>query len=239
MQKLRAVLFDVDDTLYSTSSFAALARSRAVEAMVGAGLDVPVEEALAELEEVVHEFSSNYPHHYEKLLLRFPGRLRPGVHRAVVVAAGVVAYHATKMTDLKPFPDAAQAIRELRQMGLLLGVVSDGLTVKQAEKLVRLGLSDAFSPHSIFISEDMGVSKPNPKLFRLSCERLGVKPEETLYVGDNPQNDIDPAHEAGLWTCLRRGSGKHATREGRHAADFETRDLGELPGVLRERFTIS
>ncbi|MCZ6574587.1 MAG: TIGR02253 family HAD-type hydrolase [Planctomycetota bacterium] len=236
--KLRAVLFDLDDTLYSTSSFAALARHRAVEAMVEAGLEVSVEEARAELEEVVHEFSSNYSHHYEKLLLRFPGRLRAGVHWAVVVAAGVVAYHDTKSSELKPFPDAGRAIKGLKAMNLLLGVVSDGITVKQAEKLVRLGLSDAFSPDAIFISEDMGVSKPNPKLFKMASKRIGVEPKEVLYVGDNPQNDIDPAHEAGMWTCLRRGSGKYASHTGRHSPDIETRDLGSLPDVVRDLFDV-
>ena len=74
MTRLRAVLFDIDDTLFSTTHFARVARRNAIRAMIRAGLDVPEDEALRELEEVISEFSSNYEHHYDQLLKR----LRPG-----------------------------------------------------------------------------------------------------------------------------------------------------------------
>jgi len=234
--RLSAVFFDIDDTLFSSTACAVRARRSAVEAMVAAGLDVPVEQAAAELEEVVREFTSNYGHHYDKLILRLHQHLRPGVHPAVVVAAGVVAYHA--MTSrLEPFPDAVAALRALAATSLLRGVISNGFTVKQAEKLVRLGLEDAFSPGAFFISEEIGVAKPHPRVFLLACEALGLEPREALYVGDDPAKDVDPAHEAGLWTCLRRGAGKHAEARGAHEPDFTLDDLGELPARLRERFT--
>ena len=57
---LDAVLFDIDDTLFSTSEFAEVARRNAIRAMGRAGLNVPPEAALRELKEVVSEFSSNY-----------------------------------------------------------------------------------------------------------------------------------------------------------------------------------
>ena len=63
---LRAVLFDIDDTLFSTTRFAKAARTNAVRAMVQAGLDLPEELVLKELEEVVSEFTSNYDHHYDQ-----------------------------------------------------------------------------------------------------------------------------------------------------------------------------
>ena len=56
--KLRAILFDVDDTLYSTTQFAAQARQRACEAMVKQGLRLPVSEVRRELDEVIAEFST-------------------------------------------------------------------------------------------------------------------------------------------------------------------------------------
>ncbi|MFI5402914.1 MAG: haloacid dehalogenase, partial [Planctomycetota bacterium] len=72
---LRAVLFDIDDTLFPTTKFAGRARLRPVDAMVHAGLDVDPEAAYRELEEVVREFSSNYGHHFDKLVLRLGARL--------------------------------------------------------------------------------------------------------------------------------------------------------------------
>jgi putative hydrolase of the HAD superfamily len=234
---MRAVLFDIDDTLYDTSAFAASARRRAVEAMVHAGLQVPVEEAYAELMEVVREFSSNYGRHYDTLLQRLKPRLRPGVHPGIVIASGVCAYHAAK-EHLKAFPDALRCLDALSRTSLLRGVVTNGLTVKQAEKLVRLGLENAFSPGAIFVSEELGVAKPHPRIFLTACERLGVAAGEALYVGDDPVRDVDPAHEAGLLTCLRRGGGSHAEARGVHAADVVVDTLDDLPAILRDRYGV-
>jgi len=234
---LRAVFFDIDDTLFPTSQFAERARRRAVEAMVHAGLEVDTDQAFAELSEVVAEFSSNYGRHFNQLVLRLGSKIREGVHPAVVVASGVQAYHATK-EHLAAFPDALTALDELRRTDLVRGVISNGLTVKQAEKIVRLGLANAFSPNAIFISEEIGVAKPHPKIFTVACERVGVAPEEALYVGDNPLMDVGPAHEAGLQTCFRRGTGKHANDVGDQDPDFEVSDFLELMTILREQFGV-
>lgn len=233
--RLAAVFFDIDDTLYASTAFAQGARRSAVEAMVATGLDVPVDVAARELEDVVREFTSNYGHHYDKLVLRLAHHLRPGVHPSLVVAAGVVAYHR-RTEELAPFPDAVRLLDALARERLVRGVISNGFTVKQAEKLVRLGLHEKFSPGAFFVSEEMGVAKPQPRVFSLACEALGLDPRESLYVGDDPSKDVDPAHEAGLWTCLRRGVGKHAEAAARHAADFEVEDLEALLPLLRARF---
>jgi len=216
---LRAVLFDIDDTLYGSTAFAAQARRRAVEAMVQAGLDVPVDTAYAELQAVVREFTSNHGHHFDELVVRLGARLRPGIHRGIVIAAGVCAYHATK-EHLTPFADATRALEALVRSDLLRGVLTNGLTVKQAEKLVRLGLQNAFSPGAIFISEEMKVAKPHSDIFHRACASLAVRPAEVFYVGDSPTKDTDPAHEAGLLTCLRRGDGSHARETPVHPPDL-------------------
>ena len=234
---MRAVLFDIDDTLYATTAFAASARRRAVEAMVHAGLHVPVDAAYAELMEVVREFSSNYGRHYDQLLQRLRHHLRPGVHPGIVIASGVCAYHAAK-EHLKAFPDALRCLTALSRTSLLRGVVTNGLTVKQSEKLVRLGLENAFSPGAIFISEEIGVAKPHPRIFHTACERLGIAPGEALYVGDDPERDVDPAHGAGLLTCLRRGDGSHGGVRGVHVPDIAVTTLDELPPILRERYGV-
>ena len=234
---LRAVLFDIDDTLFPTSVFAERARRKAVEAMVAAGLDVDVEEAYGELEEVVQEFTSNYDRHFDQLILRLGDRLKEGVHKAIVIASGVQAYHATKR-HLDPFPDVVRALEKLRATDLVRGVVSNGLTVKQAEKLVRLGLSDSFSPNAIFISEEIGVAKPHPRIFVVACEHLGIEPAEAMYVGDSPVKDVDAAHEAGLLTCLRRGDGKYAGQIGRHEPDHAVESFDRLVEILRDDYDI-
>jgi FMN phosphatase YigB (HAD superfamily) len=59
-----------------------------------------------------------------------------------------------------------------------------------------------------------------------------------MYVGDHPARDVDPAHEAGLVTCLRRGEGRHVEERAVHEPDISVETLDELILVLRERFNV-
>ena len=90
-------------------------------------------------------------------------------------------------------PDADRLLSALREKGLKLGVVSNNYTTIY-ETLSELGLTRYFD--CIVISEEVGLQKPDPAILRLACERCGVSPNETLYVGDHPF-DIVCAHAAG------------------------------------------
>ena len=67
---LKAVFFDLDDTLFSTTDFAAQARKAAVDNMRRYGLRLPVDHLIKELQEVIAEFSSNHEQHFDKLRIR-------------------------------------------------------------------------------------------------------------------------------------------------------------------------
>ena len=237
MSTLRAVFFDLDDTLYSTSEFADLARRNSVKAMVASGLSADPELVRAELEEVVREFSSNYESHFDKLLLRLPRRLYRGVNPAVIVAAGVAAYHDTKFRYLRPYEDAYEVLRELTRTDLIRGIITAGMAVKQAEKLVRMRLVPLISPGAIFISDQLGVNKPNEKLYLRACSDLNLKPGETLYVGDNPALDIEPPKRIGMY-AVQVTRGRHAGAPCGTPPDWKVGDFWELLDVLREEFKV-
>ena len=111
------------------------------------------------------------------------------------------------------------------------------LTVRDIESW--LGLANAFSPHAIFISEEMGIAKPHPKIFRIACDRLAVDPSEALYIGNSALMDIDPAHEAGMHTALRLGSGNHAGVKGKYEPEFAVNDFHELLEIMQHRFGVA
>ena len=234
MTALRAILFDVDDTLCATTEFARRARLNAVRAMIDAGLDVPEAEIYAELQEVIREFSSNYEHHFDKLLLRFPREKTDHLNRALVVAAGVTAYHDTKFREWKPFPGVTELFSELKLTGIQLGIITHGLAVKQAEKLIRLQLLPYLDPKAIFISDAIGISKPNPKLYQLALRRLGLEAHQVMYVGDNPTNDIDPPNSLGMITVWARAMAKHA--EGDHQPTHVIESFSDLRQLLTDQY---
>jgi len=236
--RLGIVFFDIDDTLYSTSAFARQARRNAVEAMVRTGLRASTEDCLRELEEVVAEFGSNYEHHFERLLQRLPPEALRGQNPALLAAAAVIAYHDTKFRQLAPFPEVPGVLSRLAEAGLRLGVITEGPAVKQAEKLLRLGLAGYFDPEAIFISDQLGISKPNPKLYRRACTLAGVEPARAMYVGDNAPNDVDPANEVGMKTVLCRRGGRHDHKPSRTAPTHIIHSLEELEELLRREYDL-
>ncbi|MBM3978412.1 MAG: TIGR02253 family HAD-type hydrolase [Planctomycetes bacterium] len=237
LRRLHAVFFDIDDTLCATTAFAQRARRNAVRGMLAAGLRGEEERVYRELEEVIAEFSANYEHHFDKLLLRLPEGALAGHNPALVVAAGVAAYHDTKFRELAPFPGVRELLADLRAVGVRVGIITHGLTVKQAEKLVRLGLVPHLDPGAIFISDQIGVAKPNPKIYQFALERCGVEAARALYVGDNPRNDIAPPRQLGMLTCWARLVHKHELGD-MPRPDFEIETFADLRALLRQELQV-
>ena len=238
MPALKAIFFDIDDTLFSTSDFARRARENSIDAMIRCGLRMDREVVLRELEEIISEFSSNYEHHFDKLLLRIPRSSYEGVNRAILIAAGVVAYHETKFRELAPYNDAIELLKILALTSLIRGVITAGLEVKQAEKLIRLKVYDHLMPNAIFISDQIGVSKPNVKLYQRACSELALKPEEAMYIGDNPTQDIDPPNSIGMVTVRNRRSGKYLDHEGKTSARHEIQNFWDLLRILEDVYGV-
>ena len=236
MSSLRAVLFDLDDTLFSTTDFARRARSNALQAMIEAGLDMPFDEVRHELDEVISEFSSNYDHHFDQLLRRLRPRGLTRGARALILAAGVAGYHDTKFRELAPFDDVVPLLEFLRGAGVITGIVTHGWTIKQAEKMVRLGLAPHLDAHAIFISDAVGISKPNPKLYQAALADLEMQPAEVMYVGDSPEHDIRPPSGLGMITVWARRAARHEIEgtgiEPTHTVD----DFAALEQILRSEY---
>ncbi len=235
---LKAIFFDIDDTLYSTSEFAQRARSNSADAMIAAGLRIDRETLLAELDEVIAEFSSNYGNHFDKLLVRLPSEATSGLNPAIIVASAVVAYHETKSRELAPYPDVVDLLADLAKTGVIVGIITAGPAIKQAEKIVRLKIGQYLTPDAIFISDQMAISKPNPKLYQRSCRLAGVKPQEAMYVGDNPPNDIDPPKSIGMIAVLNRRSGKYSKLAPKTPPDYEISNFEDLRKILKSVFDL-
>jgi putative hydrolase of the HAD superfamily len=94
------------------------------------------------------------------------------------------------------FDDVQPCLDALRRCDLVLGVITNNESVHQRRKLVTVGLPDAFD--AVVISGEVGVAKPDPAIFALACNRLGVAPAEALHVGDLLDTDARAAQAAGL-----------------------------------------
>ena len=89
------------------------------------------------------------------------------------------------------FPGAKEVLQKLRERGFLVGVITNGYSEMQNRKLALSGLRPLLD--LTVVSGDEGIHKPDGRLFQRAASRLGVCPEECLYVGDHPYYDMDGA----------------------------------------------
>jgi FMN phosphatase YigB (HAD superfamily) len=115
--------------------------------------------------------------------------------------------HIQLLRDLHLAPECARVLAFCRERGIPLGIVSNAqpYTLRElGEGLAGVGLSpDVFEKDLCIWSFENGFSKPDPHVFRMLAFRLrrrGIRPEETLIVGDRLDNDIEPARAQGFQT---------------------------------------
>lgn len=235
---LRAVFLDIDDTMFTTTAFVKLAREKALQAMIDRGLDMPLDKAMDELAAVVAEFGSNDDRHYNRLLHRLPKSLTAKVNEQLLVTAGVIAYHETKWKHLRIADDAVELLKDMAAAGLSLGVISAGLLHKQMEKILRLRMDDFIDHNLIFITDQVGIAKSNPMLYRMAVRAAGVEPHQAMHVGDHPLSDIQSAKKAGMIATWHRGAGKYAHLQSSHEPDHEISSVADLRPLLKEVYGV-
>jgi putative hydrolase of the HAD superfamily len=218
---IRAILFDIDDTLFPSTEFAESARRNAIRAMISMGIHKEENELYAMLIDIIKKKGSNYQNHFD-LLCRELGEKRP----ARYIAAAVGAYHNTK-TAIQPYPEVPKTLLSLRESGYKLYIASNGEAIKQWDKLIRLQLAIYFE--DVFVSEELGEEK-SQSFFRKALKRIGCKPEEALMVGDREDADIVPAKAIGIKTA-RMLSGKFKSNPS--VADFQINRISEIPTILK------
>jgi len=98
--------------------------------------------------------------------------------------------------------DTVRTLGALRASGRKLAVVTNGPVEWQSRKLRTLGLTECFD--EIVISDAVGVAKPDPRIFALALDRLGVEAGEAMFVGDHPEIDVAGARAAGLVAVWKR-----------------------------------
>ena len=191
----RSVFFDIDDTLLDTSNFAKTARKAALDMMIDAGLPLSSDEAYRQLKEIIKEKGSNYDKHFNILTKNVFGEEKP-----LLIAVGMINYHNVKFALLRPFPYTVSTLMHVKSKGYRLGVISNGLTIKQWEKLVRLGIHPFFD--QVLTSAEIGFEKPHPQIFEQSLNRLGCKPEKSVMIGNKFKEDALGAVNAGMSAIL-------------------------------------
>ena len=115
------------------------------------------------------------------------------------VAAAVAARVAAIRADTRLRDEAVPVLTELRRRGVLSGLVSD-CCHELPMFLPTLPVAPLLS--TCVYSIEVGACKPDPRMYRAACERLGVRPRDCLYVGDGGSQELSGAEAVGM-TAVR------------------------------------
>jgi putative hydrolase of the HAD superfamily len=191
---LKAVLFDLDDTLYPEIEFAR-GGFRAAAELLGSETGREPEALMARMLDIVEREGRGRV--FDQVLAGL------GMASPELVDRLVEAYQ-THDPQLGLFPDVEPTFARLRTAGLRLGVITDGLAAVQRRKLEALDLDDAVELTLLTDELGPGRAKPSPAPFELAAERLGLPPDEMAYVGNDPAKDFAGANAIGMTTIQVR-----------------------------------
>ncbi|PWK15820.1 HAD family hydrolase [Tumebacillus permanentifrigoris] len=193
---VQAILFDLDDTLIDRRATMPKYAARFAADFADA-LD---ELTLEQLERAIVETDGGGYRGRDKfhdLLATLPWKKRPAVE------ALIEHWNTVFPQVVEPMNGLFTLLNQLAVRGYRLGLITNGQSERQNAKLDLLGIRDYFDV--TLISAEVGYEKPDPLIFLLALEALGVEAEEAIYVGDHPQNDVGGAEFAGITPVWRRG----------------------------------
>ncbi|HEY9086096.1 MAG TPA: HAD-IA family hydrolase [Candidatus Tyrphobacter sp.] len=235
LRRIDVVLFDLDDTLHDdTAAYRRAATRVAEEVSAERGLD---SRALnAAYVEAAEGFWSNLSNDdltvkmvdvRKRLWARALARL--GVVDDTLAARCARDYNAYRRGYFALFPGVRDFLLNLRRQGKRIGLVTNGFAETHHDKITELNLRDVLD--AIFIADEIGMVKPDPRLFAHACETLGAPPERSAMVGDRYERDIRGAIEAGLFTIWVNVRDEELP-PGAPPPDAVCRTILEVEGVL-------
>lgn len=146
-----------------------------------------------------------------------------------VLELACATHAATAEATYRLFDDARHLLTTLADSGVRLTLITNGSSDVQRGKLRALGIERVF--HATVISGELGIAKPDPRIFAHALELCQVKPEHVWHVGDNLVTDVGGANAAGIGSVWlnRRGSTR---REEDPTPRVEVSTLSDLPKAL-------
>lgn len=220
---IKAIIFDLDNTLVDFMAMKDAAIEGAALAMIDAGLKMPKKAVKKKIFEVYEEEGIEDQRVFDKFLTKELGTIDYRIH-----AAGIIGYRRAREAALVLYPHVRLVLMELMKRGVKLAVLSDAPRLQAWLRLCQLNLHHIFD--IVITFEDTNKKKPAPEPFRLALQKLQVKPEEAIMVGDWAERDIYGAKLLEMKTIFARYGDRFGTEIS--GADYEIEDIIQLLDVV-------
>jgi len=222
---IKAVIFDLDNTLMDFMRMKRAAVDAAVDAMLDAGLTLKKEKMYESIFETYWKEGIEDQNIFDKVLVKEFGQVD---YR--ILAAGIIGYKRAKEGHMILYPGVKLALTELMKSGVSMGVVSDAPRLSVWMRIVALGLHHYFEHVVAF--EDTGERKPSPKPFKKILGLLGVEPGDAIMVGDWAERDIKGAKALGIRTAWAKYGNEFDTKIS--GADYELDGIYDIVKIVRK-----
>ena len=224
---LKAVIFDLDNTLIDFWKMKTQAVEAALHAMLSSGLNINKPKAKAELFKLYDKHGIEYRNIFQKFLLHVHGKVD-----YKILGKAIVAYRRERPNFMQPYPGTINVLKKLRKK-YKLAIISDAPRMKAWIRLVSIGLEDFFD--AVVTFDDTKKKKPHKLPFRRALNQLKIKPNEALMVGDYISRDILGAKIIGMKTAFAKyGSLRKLNKNMKSNADFELSNIQDLLEVVRK-----
>jgi len=222
---IKAVIFDLDNTLLDFMKMKDYAVKAAIAGMIEAGLDIDADESYKTIIGIYEEEGWENQQVFNHFLNKTIGEVNNKY-----LAAGIVAYRRAREANLMVYPNVNHTLVELIKMSVKLAVVSDAPSREAWMRIYYLNLHHHFDVVLTF--DDTNARKPSPIPFEMALSQLNIDPEEALMVGDWPERDVVGANKLGIRTIFARYGDSFGTVDS--GADWDINDVYEIVGIVNE-----
>ena len=222
---IKGVVFDLDNTLLDFMKMKEYAVKAAIKGMIEAGLKVNEDKSYIEINSIYEEFGWENQKVFDVFLEKTIGHVDNKF-----LAAGIVAYRRAREANLMAYPNVNKTLLALSKSGIKLGVVSDAPSREAWMRIYYLNLYHYFDV--VITYDDSGERKPSPIPFQLALDGMGLRPEETIMIGDWPERDVVGAQQIGMKTAFARYGDTFGTVNS--GADWDLNDIYQLVDIINE-----
>ncbi|MBY4961130.1 HAD family hydrolase [Streptococcus suis] len=229
---MKALIFDVDDTLYDQIQPFERALERHIE--VAREQIEPLYLSFRRYADEVFEATAtgkmslkdSHIYRMKHALADFGYQ----VSDAIALAIQIDYDYFQGQIELSPvFPEI---FSWCQAQGIAMGIITNGPYRHQLRKIRTMGLVNWFELEHVLISGQVGITKPNPAIFQLMEERLGMSGEDICYLGDSFENDVVGA-KAANWKAIWFNHRKRVEPIAPYQADKVVIDWDELVEVIQ------